>query len=455
MVKELWELSASEIVRKIETKEITAKDVAVSCAERIKDLDPEINAWTYFDRNRFVENAEAVDKKLLANNNIGKLEGVPVGVKDIFNTADMPTCMGSKIWKGFTPGNDARAVFRVKQEGGVVAGKTVTAEFAVHDPGPTRNPHNIDHYPGTSSSGSAAAVSCGMVPVSLGTQTAGSIIRPASYCGIYGYKPTFGLIPRTGILKTTDTLDQVGWFARNIEDIEMLLDVIRVKGPNYPFVQKYLDERDNKDLGKSQRKVAFLEHPKWNYTEDYTKDAFSKFFNELSSEKNIAASKITLPDSFNEAHKVHDIIYNKTLSYYFAGEYEKKHLVSKVLCGLIQEGLEITLAEYKDAMAKQVSLRGELENFFEEYDVIVTPSTSGEAPLFKKPVDKPDSCLIWSLCGAPALNVPMFSGPQGLPFGLQVVAKRYDDLLLMNFAKKLKEKGFINDVSCVGMSCVG
>ena len=169
MVKELWELSASEIVRKIETKEITAKDVAVSCAERIKDLDPEINAWTYFDRNRFVENAEAVDKKLLANNNIGKLEGVPVGVKDIFNTADMPTCMGSKIWKGFTPGNDARAVFRVKQEGGVVAGKTVTAEFAVHDPGPTRNPHNIDHYPGTSSSGSAAAVSCGMVPVSLGT----------------------------------------------------------------------------------------------------------------------------------------------------------------------------------------------------------------------------------------------------------------------------------------------
>src|SRR3990167_8157472 len=182
------------------------------------------------------------------------LECIPVGVKDIYNTADFPTQMGSPLWKDFTPGNDARAVYHLKRQGANIVGKTVTAEFAVHALDKTLNPYDATRTPGTSSSGSAVAVSMGMVPAATGTQTAGSIVRPASFCGVYGCKPSFGTIPRTGMLKTTDSLDQIGFFTVHAEDLRRLFDSMRVKGENYPISNAALaDESRQKSKGDKWR----------------------------------------------------------------------------------------------------------------------------------------------------------------------------------------------------------
>ena len=447
--KQIFELSAHEMVGMVSNRELTASEIANASIQRVKEAEKDLLAWAYFEKDNLIKQAEKIDQKITEGQDCGMLAGVPVGIKDVFNTQDMPTCMGSPLWKDFNPGNDARVVFRLREEDAIVAGKTVTAELAVHEPGPTRNPHNLDYYPGTSSSGSAVAVASGMVPVALGTQTAGSIIRPASYCGVYGFKPSFGTLPRTGVLKTTDTLDQIGFFARNIEDIELMFDALRVKGPNYPFVNKLIDNREEAEYKKGKWRIAAVEHTKWNFADEYAKKAFSEFMERLSGLKELNINKTQLPSVFNEAHDKHATIYNKCLSYYFNDEYKKKHFVSKVLSGMIEKGLEITPEEYYKAMDVQVTLREELEEFFCGYDLILTLSTSGEAPLLAEPNDKPDSCLVWNLCGFPALNVPVFKGPKGLPFGLQVVARRYDDLLIARFVKMLKDKGFVEDINCI------
>ncbi|MEK6857253.1 MAG: amidase, partial [Nanoarchaeota archaeon] len=228
--KKLYLLSATESIKLIKLGRISSKELVESCATQIEKNDKKIHALVMYNKNNAIQTAEYIDNKIKEGSNVGMLCGIPVAIKDIFNTLDFPTQHGSSIRKGYTPGNDARVVFRLKQENGIIIGKTVTAEFGVHYPGPTVNPHDFKHSPGTSSSGSAAAVASFMVPLALGSQTAGSTLRPASYCGIYGFKPSFGLIPRTGMLKTTDTLDNVGLMARTIDDLELLFDVVRVSG---------------------------------------------------------------------------------------------------------------------------------------------------------------------------------------------------------------------------------
>ncbi len=232
----------NDILRKYRNNEFDIIEWNKSFISVIKRKDKLIKSWAYFDEELWLKNLNFVLEKHPRQHD--KLLGIPVGIKDIFNTIDMPTCMGSPLWKGFTPGNDARVVHNIKFQGGIIAGKTVTAEFAVHSPNETRNPRDVNYSPGTSSSGSAASVASGMIPLAIGTQTAGSIIRPASYCGIYGFKPSFGTLPRTGMLKTTDSLDCVGLFATNIDDCKLLFEVMRVKGLDYPYVHQYLEKED-------------------------------------------------------------------------------------------------------------------------------------------------------------------------------------------------------------------
>ena len=203
------ELTVTEAGEKVRSGELSAVEWCESCIAQVERCEADIHAWVQFEPELALRQAREIDEKRRAGTFDDPLWGAPFGVKDVFNTAELPTCMGSPIWEGFTPGNDARVVAHLRWAGGVMFGKTVTAEFAVHHPGPTVNPHNPDYSPGTSSSGSAAAVASMMVPLALGTQTAGSTIRPASYCGVYGFKPSFGVVPRTGILKTLDTLDHV------------------------------------------------------------------------------------------------------------------------------------------------------------------------------------------------------------------------------------------------------
>ena len=212
--------SIAEIHRQFEEGSLDPISLAEDCINRILRFNPEFHAWVSFDADSLRRRASEAKTSLTSKKPLRALEGIPVGVKDVFNTTEFPTEMGSEIWQGFTPGNDARVVYYLKNAGGLIAGKTVTAEFAVHALNETLNPHDITVTPGTSSSGSAVAVSLGMVPVALGTQTGASIIRPASFCGVYGYKPSFGLLPRTGSLKTTDSLDTVGVFVANPNDLK-------------------------------------------------------------------------------------------------------------------------------------------------------------------------------------------------------------------------------------------
>ncbi len=430
--------SMGQILEKYQSKELTPLDVAQSCVSRVKKLEDKYKAWVCFDEKKLLAEAEKI--KLSDNpGNQRLLEGMPVGVKDVFNTTDFPAQMGSKLWENFTPGNDARAVFNIKRQGAIIPGKTVTAEFAVHTPGKTLNPHNIKKSTGTSSSGSAVAVALGMVPSSLGTQTAGSIMRPASFCGVYGCKPSFGLIPRTGILKTTDTLDTVGFFTVFQKDLRRVFDAIRVKGANFPFSNEALNNQNRQNKPENRPwKVAFVRTYTWDNAYDYAQKSMLEFVKKISDMTGIEANEVDLPDIVKNAHKVHGIIYNKTLSYYFKNEFQKPELISPVMSSMIKTGNQISVNDYHKALTEQTEIQSVMDDFFKNYDIIISLSTAGEAQE-RNETERPDPCLIWTLSHLPAVNIPLFVSPSRLPFGLQVVARKYNDYLLFNFIDYLAE----------------
>lgn len=438
-MKPLYQLTAAEAIKRINNGELSSKMLMQSCLERLKEIDPLVQAWACFDSARALEQAEQIDR----GQDKGVLSGIPVGIKDIFNTIDFPTCMGSPIWKDFMPGNDARVVTNIKRAGGIILGKTVTAEFAVHHPGPTRNPYSFDHIAGTSSTGSAVAVATGQVPLALGTQTAGSTIRPASYVGVYGYKPSFGVVPRTGVLKTLDTLDHVTWFARCVEDLELMLDVIRVYGPNYPFVYKNFDLK-TRPLKNRAWKVAFVKTHTWEHTESYTRDAMEGFVERLKA-NGIYVKEENIPENLRRAHQVHQVIYQKALSYYFQEEYTNhKDKISPIMQEMIEQGQKISIKDYHVGLEQQNQLARSFNEHFCDYDIVLSHSTAGQAPLLNVD-EKPDPCLVWTLCRLPVMGVPVFIGPNGLPFGAQFVAKHYDDYTLLVFGQYLKDIGILND----------
>ncbi|MBI2309912.1 amidase [Candidatus Collierbacteria bacterium] len=442
-MNDLFLLGAWDAVRKIQANNISAIEFVTSCLDQIGRTEPNIHAWVHLDRKYALAQAAEIDKKIAAGQKVGILAGVPVGVKDIFNTVDFPTEMGSPIWKNFTPGNDARVVSYLRWEDAVIPGKTVTAEFAVHTPGPTHNPHRHGYMTGTSSSGSAAAVASFMVPFALGTQTAGSTIRPASYCGVYGMKPSFGLLPRTGMLKTTDSLDTVGFFSRSIDDLRLLLDVLRVKGRNFPYIHRAVDRQQPGRKNKHKWKVGVVTSSLWVWdkAEVYARDSLKRFASALSKLKSVEIQEVKLPAEFNRAHQIHGVIYDKTLSYYFKNEFKKKTLISPVMYEIIERGQRITLDDYKKALDRQSLLSRKFARLMDNFDVLLTLSTGGEALKGLQSVDRLDSCLIWTLCGAPTINLPVFIGPNKLPFGAQLVGRRYGDYGVLLFASFLITNG--------------
>jgi Asp-tRNA(Asn)/Glu-tRNA(Gln) amidotransferase A subunit family amidase len=441
-------LSACEAIGLIQSGQMSAVELAQSCLDQIGGLDEQIHAWIHLNPEAALKQAALIDAGVRKGERMGALSGIPVGIKDIFNTIDMPTQMGSPLWKGFTPGNDARVVHYLRMANAVFPGKTVTAEFAVHAPGPTSNPHKLGFSPGTSSSGSAAAVASYMVPLALGTQTAGSTIRPASYCGVYGFKPSFGLIPRTGMLKTTDSLDTVGFFARSVEDLGLMFEVIRVHGPDYPMSHELLNEPARRNKGNGPWRVALVKGPKWDQAEDYAQQAIFKFAETLSNLADITVVEALPSDNLKHAHAIHSLIYDKTLAYYFAEEFKNKDLVSAVMYEIIERGQKVSLDRYKAALEEQRLLAKDMDSFLaEEWDIVLSLSTGGEALEGLDSVDRPDNCLIWTLCGLPAINIPVFVGPLGLPFGAQIVARRYSDYKLLAFARWLRERGVISDTT--------
>ena len=389
----------------------------------------------YFDEDYVYGQLDAVKD---ARNDA--LSYVPVGVKDIFNTEVLPTAMGSILWKDFRPGNDARAVFNVKNHGGIVFSKTVTAEFAVHylSETKTKNPHSAKHITGTSSSGSAVAVACGALPVALATQTAGSIIRPASFCGTIGFKPSFGCIARTGCLKTTDTLDTIGLIGNDMDDILKVFKAIKQGTNDYPLLARM----DTEYAPKKKYRVGILTDQLgfYNAYHDEVKADFSAVAEKLSSLPDIEVVPVSDCDFLNDVHSVHETIYDKSLSYYFKSESKYTSMISDIMQVMIEKGNKISTPQYLAALEMQKTIKKKAA-VLQQYDIILTPSTATPAPLMGE-TELKDSCLIWTFLGLPSMNLPVFASSEGLPFGLQIVANKYDDYHMFDFAKYIAKSLF-------------
>jgi Asp-tRNA(Asn)/Glu-tRNA(Gln) amidotransferase A subunit family amidase len=365
---------------------------------------------------------------------------VPVGVKDIIDTADMPTEDGTVLHAGRMPDRDAPVVARLRAAGAVILGKTVTTECATYHPGKTRNPHDPEHTPGGSSSGSAAAVAAGMVPLALGSQTNGSVIRPASFCGVYGFKPTHGLVPRTGMMKLSRTLDHVGFFSRTLEDIALLGEALagydegdpdtRLRA-RIPFGAVLAEEPPLPPL------LAFVKGPAWERAEAETREAFAELVGELGDR----VVEVELPESAQRALEWHRTIMHAEMAANLDREWEKgRDRLSESLRARLAEGRKVSALDYQRALARIPLLLDGFAEIFGRCDAIVTPSAPGTAPKGLASTGDPAFCTLWTLLGTPALNLPLMRGGNGLPLGVQLVGPRLGDARLLRTARWLVGK---------------
>lgn len=445
MIKNIFlSLSIPEILEKIKNNKIDFYDLISETEKAISSYETNCLAWVCYDYDYLRSESKLAYSNYQKRGYLLEMDGIPFGVKDIFNTKHFPTQMGSSLWDGFMPGNNARVVDSLLLKGGLVAGKTITAEFAVHKLNETINPHYKDRTPGTSSSGSAVAVATGMVPFALATQTAGSIIRPASFCGIWGMKPSFGMIPRTGVLKTTDSLDSIGFVSAHAKSLRQILDVVRVKGPDYPFVYKNIDRKLSSPVVSSDRKwrVGLIKTHTWNGATEYARNAIESLAKKIGGEKNFEIREIEWPSQLNSAHEIHETIYNKSLSYYFQNESRQSSSISQIMKEMIDAGLSIDVAMYLSALRKQEIFCSELDDLMSTCDFALTLGTSSSAPM-RGNLELPDPSLIWTLGHLPAVASPVFRCPEGMPFAAQFISRRWGDYLLLDGIEALVDRGVL------------
>ncbi len=433
----LASLSANEARTRMVAGEFSASEYARALLARCEQVNAEVQAWAHLDPAHLLAQAAAADEAHAAGQPDGLLFGLPVGVKDIIDTADLPTEDGTVLHAGRTPRDDAAVVHRVRAAGGLVMGKTVTTELATYAPGKTRNPHNPAHTPGGSSSGSAAAVAAGMVPLAIGTQTNGSVIRPASFCGIYGFKPSAGLIPRTGVLTQSPPLDAVGVFGRSLDDVALLAETLAGHDPN-DAMTRLRGTPPLSRLAASEAPLpptlAWVATPFWDRVAGDAQAAFGELIEVLGGR----IAPFELPASAANAIDWHKTVMEADLAGSFELEYERGAAqLSASLRGQIERGRRITAVAYRQALARVPVLLGSFETVFEHFDAIVTPATLGEAPAGLDSTGDPLMCTLWTFLGLPCLSLPLLQGDNGLPIGVQLVGRRGDDARLLRTARWL------------------
>ncbi|MGH6725447.1 MAG: amidase [Pseudolabrys sp.] len=418
---------------------VSALDVVNSCLDRIAAVDGSVKAWAFLDPEHARSQARALDAMRANGRSLGPLHGIPVGVKDIFDTTDMPTEDGTVLHAGRRPHNDCTAVALLRQAGAVIMGKTVTTELALFTPGKTRNPHDPERTPGGSSSGSAAAVGAGMVPLAIGSQTNGSVIRPASFCGVVGYKPTHGLISRRGVLSLSRTLDHVGVFAGSVADAALIAEVLM----NYDAGDADMTPQARAQLTRMAAeepplppKLAFAKTPVWDRAEAATQEAFAELVDMLGE----SVDEVELPPVFEHAVELHRNIQDAEVAVNFAPEYENgRDKLSARLREIIEHGGQLPAADYIRALARIPLLNIGLDDIFKRYDAILTAAAPGEAPIGTA-TGNPVFCSAWSLLGTPAISLPLLHGANGLPIGVQLVGMRGNDGRLLRTARWLSER---------------
>ena len=432
-------LGAVAAARQIRDGKISSDELTRACLARIEAREPEVEAWAFLDPEHALRQARAADEWRKRGRPLGPLHGLPVGVKDIIDTADMPTENGTVLHAGRRPRQDATLVSLLRAAGAVILGKTVTTELAVYAPNKTRNPHNLKHTPGGSSSGSAAAVADGMVPLAIGTQTNGSVIRPASFCGVYGFKPSHGLIPRTGVLVQSPPLDTVGVMAANLEDLALLAEPLMAFDAKDPASRPRARPNLLDALGEAPPvppKLAFVRSPVWDQAEKDAKAGFAELVEALADQ----VEDVELPSAFQDAIELHRSVMEADLAKSFAREYERgRDRLSARLREMIERGQESRAVDYNRAVQRISALNAALAEVFGTYDAILTPAAPGEAPQGLGSTGSPIFCTIWTFCGTPAVTLPLLTGASGLPIGVQLVGEKGDDARLLRTARWLIE----------------
>lgn len=419
---------------------LSAVDVARACIAAIEAKEHVVQAWAWFDPEHALREAEALDRARAAGEPIGPLHGLPVGLKDVIDVAGIPTENGTALDAGRVPQQDSWVAARLKQAGALLLGKTVTAELAYMAPGPTRNPHNPAHTPGGSSSGSAAAVAAGMAPLAVGTQTGGSVLRPASFCGVVGFKPSFGAIPRTGVLETSPTLDTIGVFGRTVEDAALLAEALFGWDAADPAtaprpVPRLLAAAQSEPPVRPR--LAFVRQPVWDMADAETKAAFLDLAKALSD----VCDEVELPAPFAEAMPMRNIVNRaemaKCLESY---EARGRAQLSPQLLAALDEGKRILARDYLAGLAHRRTLNAALQPLFDRYDALLTPASPGPAPEGLASTGSSAFNAIWTYCGTPAISLPRLTARNGLPMGVQLVGRRGEDARLLRTARWLTRR---------------
>jgi len=405
-------IGAAEAVAQLSRREISAEKLMRRCLARIAEREPVVQAWEALDAEAAIAEARRID----ALRDRPPLYGLPVGIKDLIDTADLPTAYGSPIHRGHQPSRDAESVRRLREAGAIVLGKTVTTEFAVYSPGKTRNPHDPSRTPGGSSSGSAAAVADGMVPAALGSQTAGSVIRPASYCGVIGFKPSFGLLPLEGVHPLAPSLDTLGVFVRALDDIPLLVSVLAAS----PL-----------QIRPARPRLGFCRTEAWAHVAPETQTAMEK------AAKALGARDVDPGASFAGLIDAQIAIMGAEAAETLGDEPEER--LSPKLRDFLRAGTKVTPDRLAAAREQAERCRRELDATFEKVDVLLTPAAVGEAPEGLGATGDPIFCRIWTLLGVPCLSLPVLKGPAGLPIGLQIVGRRGHDAELLAAAAWIEQ----------------
>lgn len=427
----LMALGALKLRDRIASGALRSVELVEACIARIEAREDTVRAWAFFDSDFVREQARRLDAHRASGKAIGALHGVPVGIKDIVDTRRMPTENGCSLDAGRVPIRDAYIIDRLKQAGAVIMGKTATAELAYRSPPATRNPHNSEHTPGGSSSGSAAAVADCMVPLAVGTQTVGSVIRPASYCGVTGYKPSFGAIPRTGVLTQSPTLDTIGVFAADVTGAALLAQCLFGHDESDPATSPAATPRLVETACSKPPvipTVAMVRPPGWEDADADLRDAF----NELEKALGERAFAVTLPAPFAEARREHERINFAEMARHFHRYWrDGADRLSDATREAIEAGNSVSARDYLAALDRKPVLNAGLGEIFSRCDAIICPAATGPAPHGLDWTGNSTFNGLWTLCGTPAVTVPLMTATNGLPMGVQLIGAPGDDARLL------------------------
>jgi len=439
-MSDFFSLPVHELVKQVKDAKLTSVEICQAYIDRINKFEKDVKAWVHFDKKLLLERAEEADNYRKSGKPTGPLHGIPVALKDIIGTYDMPTECGTVLRKGKTQSQNAEIVDLLKSAGAIIMGKTATSELAYLGPPKTRNPHDYNRTPGGSSSGSAAVIAAHMAPLSIGSQTGGSVIRPASYCGVVGYKPSYGLISRNGVLRTSYALDHIGVFGKTVEDVALLAKVL-IKKDSYDEATVYYSAEDMLEVCRKEPlfepKFIFYKTDSWKKVDKKSRESFEFFIKAFK--KNIEV--FDTPSYFKDIDKYHQIIHETDLSNNFQDYYKKsKNKLSKEMQSAISRGMKYTAKEYTEAIDFMKRSYESYNEVFEDYHGVLSPCSTGVADKGLKSTGSADFNRFWSFMGVPAIALPLLQGENNLPLGVQLIGDKYDDQRFLGIARWLEEK---------------